>query len=300
MGWVDSLAGKFLDLYGQPGIDWSKYDDDGILISDPRYSYRDEMLARATDLFHVMGTLAAPLREKYRELRASDDRAALTELWQSLQAAGGRVWDSLESGEVTLAKEQTLTMTRDGYANALVGLMSYTASGAYLHLDMIMSDAVQFGVMKPEQLRMHADMIVQMCEAVVVVDHHGGLDDLKEGAAVSGLGIAWLALLPAGAWWAISVIGIAAILGLAYLLHGVFVTSPVQRKAINVCDELAKLGKTAESQACFESVEKMGAPADPFGGLTEKLGLALTIVIVLYGASLALPGLVRAGKEARA
>lgn len=300
MGWVDTLAGQFVALSGSQGIDWSKYDDDGVLIADARYSYRDEVLTRAEALFHVMGTLPADLRAKYKDLRQKDDQAALTQLWQSLHASGASVWNAIGTGEFEVAKDQTLTMTRDGYANSIVGLAAYTAAGAYLHLDLVMDDAVRFGLMKLDDLRSHADTIVRMCDAFVAVDQHGGLDELRNPAPASGLGFAWLAAIPAAAWVVLSVVSVAAILGLAYLLHGVFITGPVQKKAIDTCAELARLGRSAESQSCFDSVGKMGAPASPWGDIPQKIGTGLAIAIILYGASLALPHLVRAKREASA
>jgi len=298
MVWVDTLAGQFLELSGSPGIDWSRYDDDGVLLSDPRYSYRDEVLARAEELFRVMGELPADLRAKYRELRKQDDQAALTGLWQSLQQSGAAVWDAIGRGEMTLAADQTLTMTRESYADAIVGLAAYTAAGAYLHLDLVMDDAVRFGLLKLADLRSHADEIVRMCDAFVTVDQHGGLDALKHPEAVSGLGFAFA--LPVAAWVAISVVGVAAVLGLAYLLHGVLVTGPVQTKALHTCEELAKMGKAMESAACFEVIDKLGAPAAPWGNLADKVGMGIAIAVVLYGASLALPHLMRARRQASA
>jgi hypothetical protein len=292
---LDALAAKFAELFGGPGLDWSLYDEQGLLVSDPRYSYRDVVLERIVRVYDVVGSFTESRRVRYQELRADEGRSALTQLYTSLQGAAGDALEAAAGGDV----EATLTMTAAAYEDAVLSLLAYVADGAGLHLSLVMDDALVAEAITLDDLRAHADNIVRMTDAIVRMDQDGGFDDLKVEMPAAGLGFAWLAALPAGAWWAITAVGVAVVLGFAYLLHGVFVTLPVQEKTLDTCMKLAEKGLIASSERCFEQMPNPDQAA-PWAAPLRTLSYVVIGGIALYAVSLALPHLLRARREARA
>jgi hypothetical protein len=304
VSWVDILSDEYAALMDPPGIDWSKYDESGreLVGTGPdgyRFSYLDEMMAAGSGFLDVLRTLG--VTERYRALRDKEGREALTELFQAVQKSGDSVWQALKNGEFFLAADQALAMSGDQFANAVATMGAYAMNGAYLHYDGVLADLVSYGRMSTDEMREHADAVVRIFRTFPEVDRSGGFDALREPRGASGIGFDPVTLfgvaVPA---WLIAVLGVAAVLGLVFLLHQVFVASRVQDRAMTLCEKLAETDPDA-AVACVKAATDM-----PNAGLAKLFEPITTVAwlagvgLVVYIGALSLPHLVRTYKEARA
>ena len=129
---------------------------------------------------------------------------------------------------------------------------------------------------------------------------NGDLDDFKKDAPVPVAGIGALPIL---AGWALAALGIAVVLGLAYLLYVLKVASPIQNKVIEYCDKLAKNGSPEDIRTCvaaLQSMEKNGNP-DLLGFLGDALKPIITVLaigVAIYVGAMFLPGILARRKAA--
>lgn len=295
MSILDALASQFVDSYDARGIDWARYDAQGQLLADPRYSYRDELLERTSTLHSIVGSFNSSVRDKYRNLRREEGRAGITRAYEALERAGGLSFDAAKEGAEELARP--FTMVREHFEDAVAAMAAYTTAGAVLHYDLVMADAVYFEQITEEQLRKHADTVARMCDAFAIIDADGGFNDLKPGAT-SGVG--WTFVVSGLA--AVAIIGVAAVLGIAFVVYGIFVTLPAQDKALALCDKLIAEGRTDEAQSCIQAANAIPNPenAAPWGNTIKTVTSIAVAGVALYVASLVLPSVVRGVKRARA
>jgi hypothetical protein len=286
MSWVNALAGKFIESYGDVGIDWSLYDDSGVNLQNPQLTYIDELLKRTEALYAIVGSFSADLRARYASLRQADGESAITSLWQAIDTTGAKTMAAADQGQATLT--QPIKMSQEKYQNAILSTAAYTASAAQLHFDHVMGDAVQYGQITMDQLKEHADTVARMCGAFQVVDAHGGMNDMK-ASGTSGLGGPEIPVV------LIALLGVAAPLALGYILWGVFVTLPAQKAALALCAKLSA-AQSADAQSCIEAAVNSANPAqsNPFADPLKTLTWALAGGVIFYFGSLALPNILRA------
>lgn len=291
MSAVERLGQQFADWAGLTGLPWDQYDEQGALLADPRFTYKDRLLELEKPFFDVVASLV--IKEEYRDLRAAQGRAAITTLYNRLSAVSGNVWSALKNGAPILAYEEGVKIDKVMYKASLATIAAYAADGADLHYDGIMDDAVHLGKITPEDRERHADTVAQIFQAFVLLDEEGAFEDMKSSRPVAGVGVA-----PLAAGWVIVLV--VAILGLCYLVWAVFIASKTQDKVVEWCDKLIEQGGTEQAQYCVESLQNMQneSLAQLFTPL-NKVAVVAGIGLVAYLGVMMMPSVVQSFQLAR-
>jgi len=279
---VVALAEASVETHAPAGLNWSRAPD-GVMGT----AYLDLMMREFSAFLDVVGKL--DIEERYREIRASEGRAALNELSSALNKVATDTLDAVGESVWELAPGKALAVSKEGLKNAVATVAGYAANGLYLHLDGVMFQGLNEGVLTSPEVKEHADQVTRIFQSFVSLDSSGAFNEIYRQEAQAGLGIAPLAI-PA---WMLVVAGVVLVLGLAYLVWSTYRASTLQDKVVAWCDKLIA-DNPSNAGRCMDSLENMqNAGLDrlfsPLSSVIKWAGVGL----LLYIAVLAAPPLLR-------
>lgn len=294
MNLIDELAGMYTDLVAPPGIPWDGLTASGHGLTENGYdpAYMDYMLRQGQTFFSVLGSLNQDFRDKYRGLRATEAKAAVTQMMALVNQTAADVWQAMKVGDF----DKATAFPRSVSVDALAAICAHAMNGAYLHYDGVVESAMRAGKLKPEEVEAHAQTIVQTFQTIVDLNANGHLDQFKEtappGVPLVGIGGPELVI-----GWGIVALGVVLIFGICFLFFLFKIRAPLQQKIIEWCDQQAKTGNEDDIRACIQSAENMqkngnGGLADFMGGALEPLAAVAGVGLVLYIGSLVIPAMI--------
>lgn len=292
---IEMLAAKWQAIANPAGVDWPRYAADGGVLGT---AYLEELMSAvgatpATGLYDVVGGL--DIEQRYRELRASDARAALTGLTVALKEQGAEMLEAANAGIFELPFQQALKMSRETMKDAIATMAAYTANGISLHLDGVIRDGLALGEISEAEAMEHADTVVRNCRTFTQMFEDGVFDEIERPPAVSGLGVF---VIPA---WMVVVGFVVLALGLGYLAWSTYRASVLQDRIVAWCEKLiATDEKNAEN--CIKSLNSMQSDAlanlfGPVNDVVKWLGIGLVVYVAILAAPTAIRGLVEAKRS---
>lgn len=294
--YIEKLASMYADLVGRPSIPWDKLEADGHGLAvgkyDPAYhAYLDVAFFAFLDVLYGSDGkpgLSEQFREKYKALRAKDARSALAEMTTLIEQAGGDVWTAAKNGDWSEAVNFPRVLAMDSLATFAANAVNNFA----MHSSGVIEAAMLNGNITPEEVMAHADSTVQTFATFVDLNKEGDLDQFKKDPPVSGMGAGPIVI----GGWALAALGIAAVLGICYMTYVIKIAAPIQNKAIEYCDQLAKSGNDEDKRACLAALQKIqeNGNSDLLGFLGKAISPIVWVAAVglgLYVAAMVLPGI---------
>jgi hypothetical protein len=293
--YIEKLANMYADLTGRPSIPWDKLETEGHGLSagkyDPAYhAYLDAAFFSFLDV--VYGdqghpALSEEFRHKYKTIRAKDARGAIGEITTLIEQAGSDIWSAVTNGDWGAAVKLPNTLAMDSFATFAANAVNNFA----LHNAGVIEAAMLNGNITPEEVMAHADSTVQTFATFVDLNKSGDLEKFKSAPPVAGMG------------FALPVVGIGLVLfsavlvgGACYIIYVTQIAAPIQDKAIEYCDQLAKSGNDDDKRACLAALQKIqeNGNADLLGFLGKAISPIVWVAAVglgLYVAAMVLPGI---------
>lgn len=243
MSALESLANYAITTVGLKGIDWAALTAQGRGSIWDRDYINNYILPAMAQMTTVVGYLDVPLNDT--------DPKNYQEMYSKNQYIMANIASTLEgqSGAVVPGMMMTVQLSR----TAMQYLVSYVYQaamyGAALHYD----ETIQHSGKTDAEIAAHADSVVGMMNAIVILDKlklYTTLDlDLRSSPApASGLGLAPVAIL------AIAIVAIAALALIAWMI--VSLKSVTQMNAIvaNMCTKAQNSGDVATTQQCVNTL----------------------------------------------
>jgi hypothetical protein len=293
--YIEKLANLYADLTGRPSIPWDKLEAEGHVISaghyDPAYrAYLDVAFFAFLDVVYGDGehqALSEEFREKYRTIRAKDARSALGQMTTLIEQAGADVWNAAKNGDWGKAVNFPRTLAMDSFATFAANAVNNFA----MHNSGVIEAAMLNGNITPEEVMAHADSTVQTFASFADLNKSGDLSQFKTDPPVAGMGFA-LPVVGAG----LAVLGVVLVAGICYILYVCKIAAPIQNKAIEYCDQLAKSGTDEDKRTCLAALQKIqeNGNADLLGFLGKTISPIVWVAAVglgLYVAAMVLPGI---------
>jgi hypothetical protein len=293
--YIEKLANMYADLTGRPSIPWDKLEADGHGLSvgkyDPAYhAYLDVAFFSFLDVVYGdqnQPALSEEFRRKYKTIRAKDARSALGEMATLIEQAGSDVWNAAKNGDWGKAVNFPRVLAMDSLATFAANAVNNFA----MHNSGVIEAAMLNGNITPDEVMAHADSTVQTFASFVDLNKSGDLDQFKNEPPTAGMG------------FALPVVGIGLVLfsavlvgGACYMIYVLKIAAPIQNKAIEYCDQLAKSGNDEDKRTCLAALQKIqeNGNADLLGFLGKAINPIVWVAAIglgLYVAAMVLPGM---------
>ena len=294
--YTEKLANMYADLMGRPSIPWDKLEADGHGLSAGKYdsayhAYLDVAFFAFLDVVYGVDgkpALSEEFRGKYKTIRAKDARSALGEMMTLIEQVGADVWTAAKNGDWGDAVNFPRTLAMDSFATFAANAVNNFA----MHNSGVIEAAMLNGNITPEEVMAHANSTVQTFASFVDLNKSGDLDQFKKEPPVAGMGIAPIVI----GGWALAALGIVVVLGACYMVYVLKIAAPIQNKAIEYCDQLAKSGTNEDKRTCLAALQKIqeNGNADLLGFLGKAISPIVWVAAVglgLYVAAMVLPGM---------
>lgn len=256
MSILDTLAEVFREKTDLPGVDWSKS------------PYEDQMAAEERRLIGILRRLQ--LFEGL-SMSASEARRSIDDVKDRIESDKEEVMSAIKTGRFVLG--EPVRFPQATLRAAISASAAFALNGAMLHRSGIMRQAFMDGDVSEADLKEHADDTMQMMRAIIQMDRDNELDVLA-GNGASGLGVAWVPII-------IAVAGVLAIAGIALLIVNMKRVTEVQKRGFDICELLAKQGKSSAAVKCVEALAPISKAGLGFG-----FGRALNTVAIFAGVGL--------------